>query len=105
MEVTRKSALSRLVHLRLQPFDRTTTEGRAAERYRLAALGSGVNPMWHALGLMTRALTICWAVPYLRAERFGVWAAPQELGWRASNDVDRVLAQMCKSISEEKSKA
>lgn len=74
MDAIPKSGLSRLAYLRLQPFDGGTPEGRAAERYRLAVLAAVANLATRALGLVTMALTVYWAVPYLGAERFGVWA-------------------------------
>lgn len=65
---------SRLQYLRLTRFDTCTAEGRAAERYRLAAWGALANICPRAAGMVLMVITVHWIAPYLGAERFGVWA-------------------------------
>ena len=65
---------SRWQYLRLHPHDTSTPEGRAAERYRLAALGVVANIASRVVGMALMVLTVHQTTPYLGAERFGVWA-------------------------------
>lgn len=55
------------------PFDTTTTEGRTQERYRLAARASVANALSRICALLVMVLSVSLTVPYLGAERFGVW--------------------------------
>lgn len=52
----------------------TSVEGRNAERYRLAALGTLANLAARVASMFAIALTVHLAAPLLGAERFGVWA-------------------------------
>lgn len=61
-------------HLRLRPFDATTDEGQAAERYRLALWSIMTEVLSRIGGLVLMVMSIRWAAPYLGPERFGVWA-------------------------------
>lgn len=65
---------ARLRYLRLKPFDSCSVDGRAAERYRLAAWSAIANLGSRLAGMLLMMLTVYWASPYLGAERFGVWA-------------------------------
>lgn len=60
-------------YLRIQPFDTSTEAGRAAERYRLAvwAILANVASKGAALGVMV--LSVSLTIPYLGAQRFGIW--------------------------------
>jgi O-antigen/teichoic acid export membrane protein len=55
-------------------FDVSSVEGRNAERYRLAALGTLANFASRAASMLAIVLTVHLAAPVLGAERFGVWA-------------------------------
>jgi O-antigen/teichoic acid export membrane protein len=65
---------SRWQYLRLRPHYTNTPEGRAAERYRRAALGVVANVASRVVGMALMVLTVHQTTPYLGAERFGVWA-------------------------------
>ncbi|MDH2916229.1 MAG: oligosaccharide flippase family protein, partial [Gallionella sp.] len=60
-------------YLRLTPFDTTSEQGRSDERYRLAALTVLANVISRGLAMLVMVLTVSLTVPYLGAERFGVW--------------------------------
>lgn len=60
-------------YLRLTPFDTTTEQGRSDERYRLAAITVVANVISRGLAMLVMVLTVNLTVPYLGAERFGVW--------------------------------
>jgi len=60
-------------YLRLQPFDTSTMEGRAAERYRRAAWSTVAGVGARLLGLAVSLVTIPLAIGYLGAERYGLW--------------------------------
>lgn len=66
--------LLRLLKLiRLKPFDSTTAEGRSNERYRMAIWSFLANIISKIMALAVMLLSIRWTLPYLGAERFGVW--------------------------------
>ena len=65
--------LSHVRYLRLRPFDTTTEEGRADERYRRAALSMAANLFSRSISLVVVLLSVRMTVPYLGGERFGVW--------------------------------
>lgn len=60
-------------YLRLAPFDTSTEQGRQDERYRLAALSIVANLASRAAGVAVMVLSVSLTIPYLGAERFGVW--------------------------------
>jgi O-antigen/teichoic acid export membrane protein len=60
-------------YLRLTPFDTSTELGRGDERYRLATLSMAASVLSRAAALAVMALSVSLTVPYLGAERFGVW--------------------------------
>lgn len=60
-------------YLKLQPFDGATPEGRAAERYRLAAWAILANVGSKAASLAVMVLSVSFTLPYLGAQRFGIW--------------------------------
>lgn len=61
-------------YLRLTPFEQETPEGRASERYRRAALSAVADVGAKAGGMGLMLLGVGLTIPYLGAERFGVWA-------------------------------
>jgi len=60
-------------YFRLTPFDTDTEQGRSDERYRLAVLSMAANIVSRAAAMAVMVLTVSLTVPYLGAERFGVW--------------------------------
>jgi O-antigen/teichoic acid export membrane protein len=60
-------------YLRLTPFDTFTEQGRSDERYRLAVLSMVANVLSRGAAMAVMVMTISLTVPYLGAERFGVW--------------------------------
>lgn len=62
-----------LQYLRFQPFDTSTEAGRAAERYRLAAWAIFANVASKAAALVVMVLSVSLTIPYLGAQRFGIW--------------------------------
>lgn len=60
--------------LRLQPFDTSTEEGRAKERHRRAALGSGANLLAKMISVGTALVSIPLTLNYLGVEQYGMWA-------------------------------
>lgn len=60
-------------YLRLTPFDTASEQGRSDERYRLAVLSMAVNVMSRVAAMAVMVLTVSLTLPYLGAERFGVW--------------------------------
>ena len=65
--------LSLLKFIRLKPFDTGTAEGRSNERYRMAIWSFLANIISKIMALAVMLLSIRWTLPYLGAERFGVW--------------------------------
>jgi O-antigen/teichoic acid export membrane protein len=63
-----------LRYLRLRPFPSADEDGRAAERYRLAALGTISTAISRLAGFAFIALSVHWTAPVLGRERFGIWA-------------------------------
>lgn len=61
-------------YLRVQSFDVTTQDGRAAERYRLAAWAAVSNVISRGLSVVLAILGIHLTTAYLGSSRFGVWA-------------------------------
>ena len=61
-------------YLRLRPFPSGDDDGRAAERYRLAALGTVSTAISRLAGFAFIALSVRWTAPVLGRERFGIWA-------------------------------
>jgi len=61
-------------HLRFTPFETSSHEGRAAERYRLAAWATLTNLLARALSMTLMVLGIHFAATYLGVERLGIWA-------------------------------
>jgi O-antigen/teichoic acid export membrane protein len=59
--------------LRLTPFDTFTEQGRSDERYRLAVLSMAANVLSRGAAMVVMVMTVSLTVPYLGAERFGVW--------------------------------
>lgn len=59
--------------LRLRPFDVSTEKGRSDERYRLAFLSMATNLLSRSVAMLVMVLTVSLTIPYLGAERFGVW--------------------------------
>jgi O-antigen/teichoic acid export membrane protein len=59
--------------LRVKPFDTATVEGRERERYRLAAWNALSHMGSAGMGLLAFAITVPLTLPYLGAERFGLW--------------------------------
>jgi O-antigen/teichoic acid export membrane protein len=73
--VQRLSALAAYFrYLRVQPFPSGDEEGRAAERYRLAALGAISTAVSRLTGVALIVLSVRWTAPVLGRERFGIWA-------------------------------
>lgn len=60
-------------YLRLNPFDATTAQGRADERYRLAALSILTSIASRVVGVLLTLLSVSLTLPYLGVERFGIW--------------------------------
>lgn len=60
-------------HIRFRPYSLETTDGRAAERYRLALLAMLANIASRLFSMVILVLSVSWTVPYLGAERFGIW--------------------------------
>lgn len=60
-------------YLTLKPFDTGTEQGRSDERYRLAALTVTANVFSRGMAMLVMVLSVSLTIPYLGAERFGVW--------------------------------
>lgn len=61
-------------YVRLTSFEQETAAGRAAERYRRASLSAIADALAKACGLMLMFVSVGLTIPYLGAERFGIWA-------------------------------
>ena len=59
-------------YLRRQSFDRSTEDGRTAERYRLAAWATLANVGSRGAAMAVMVLSVSLTIPYLGAPRFGV---------------------------------
>lgn len=59
--------------LTLTAFDVTTEQGRSNERYRLALLSMIANVISRGVAMLVMVLMVRLTIPYLGAERFGVW--------------------------------
>jgi O-antigen/teichoic acid export membrane protein len=59
--------------IRLKSFDSSSAEGRSNERYRMAIWSFLANIISKIMALAVMLLSIRWTLPYLGAERFGVW--------------------------------
>ena len=60
-------------YLRLRPFDQSTESGRNSERYRLALWSVIANVGSKGIAMAVMVLSVSMTLPYLGAERFGVW--------------------------------
>lgn len=60
-------------YLRLKPFDTSTAQGRSDERHRLALLAMSANFISRAISSLVMVFSVSLTLPYLGAERFGVW--------------------------------
>ncbi len=60
-------------YLRLTPFDHKTEQGRTDERYRVAALSILANVLSRVFAISLTILGVSLTLPYLGAERFGIW--------------------------------
>ena len=60
-------------YLIFKPFDTSTEKGRSDERCRLAALTIIANIFSRAMAMLVMVLSVSLTIPYLGAERFGVW--------------------------------
>lgn len=68
-----RSFRSKKYLLRFQPFDESTEEGRANERYRLALWGGIANIVSAGMALLVLIIIVPLTLSYLGEERFGVW--------------------------------
>jgi len=59
--------------LTLKSFDTSSEAGRSDERYRLAALSILSSLSYRGTAMIVMVLTVTLTIPYLGAERFGVW--------------------------------
>ena len=66
-------SLNWLRYLRTRSFDAVTEDGRAAERYRLAAWAVLANIISKSMAMAVMVLSVSLTIPYLGAQRFGVW--------------------------------
>ncbi|MDD2883274.1 MAG: oligosaccharide flippase family protein [Rhodoferax sp.] len=62
-----------LRYLRFSAFDVSTEDGRASERYRLAAWAILANVASKAAAMAVMVLSVSLTIPYLGAQRFGIW--------------------------------
>ena len=66
-------SLNWLRYLRTRSLDAVTEDGRAAERYRLAAWAVLANIVSKSMAMAVMVLSVSLTIPYLGAQRFGVW--------------------------------
>src|SRR5262249_37187893 len=59
--------------LRLKPYDASTIEGRAQERYRRAMLTSAAGLLARVVTIATAFVSVPLTVGYLGTERYGMW--------------------------------
>lgn len=69
-----RALVVRLKNSRSQSVDLDSEEGRATERYRLAALGTISTSVSRLAGVALIVLSVRWTTPVLGPERFGVFA-------------------------------
>lgn len=62
-----------LQYLRFGAFDVSTEDGRASERYRLAAWAILANVGSKGAAMAVMVLSVSLTIPYLGAQRFGIW--------------------------------
>jgi O-antigen/teichoic acid export membrane protein len=62
-----------LRYLRFSPFDKTSQDGRADERIRLASLSVLANFFSKVFGVILMLMSVRLTLPYLGVERFGIW--------------------------------
>lgn len=62
-----------LHYLRFNAFDVSTEDGRASERYRLAAWTILANAASKSAAMAVMVLSVSLTIPYLGAQRFGIW--------------------------------
>ena len=72
-KVSIKKELGSLKYLRLTEFNTSSAKGRSDERYRVAVLSTLSNILSKGVGILVMALSVALTLPYLGAERFGVW--------------------------------
>lgn len=60
-------------YFRFTPFDTATAQGREDARYRVALWSALTSFVSKGLAMVTMVLSVGLTVPYLGAERFGVW--------------------------------
>lgn len=60
-------------YLRVEAFDTSTEAGRTLERYRLAAWAILANFVSKGAALAVMVLSVSLTIPYLGAQRFGIW--------------------------------
>lgn len=65
--------LKAISYVRFAPFDQQTEQGRSDERYRVAVLAILANVLSRVAGLGLMLLSVGLTLPYLGAERFGIW--------------------------------
>jgi O-antigen/teichoic acid export membrane protein len=65
--------------VRLRPFDTSTEEGRAKERYRRAALSSLASATTTALSVVIGFASVPITIGYLGQERYGLWMTMSSL--------------------------
>jgi O-antigen/teichoic acid export membrane protein len=68
-----------ITYVRLKPFDTSTAEGRAAERYRRAVWTTGVGVLARLLAIAASLISIPLAIGYLGTERYGLWVTISSL--------------------------
>lgn len=68
-----------LRHVRLQPFDCSTLEGRSSERYRLIALSGGTAVFSRFATALVGLVTVPMLLNYLGKDLFGIWAIVSSL--------------------------
>jgi len=95
-------------YLKAKPFDRTTPDGRAAERYRLAAWAVIANVLSKTAALAVMVCSVSLTLPYLGAQRFGIWMTIASfagmlsfLGMGVGNALTNAVARRAAERSEE----
>jgi len=70
---TRHRAINTWAFLRLEPFDTSSEEGRAKERYRRVALTAVGSVIAKGIAVLTAMACVPLTLGYLGSERYGVW--------------------------------